>query len=464
MIKLALKDWHSTHTQNLPSRIESLKGRLSNLEQKGEEENLSEAELIELHGVTPDILSLSRMHASICWQQSRSLWLKEGDANSKYFHLVLASRRRGNVISSIQVGGITLEGVNPIRQAVVSHFASHFKAINVDRPGVDNLVFNRLNRLESSSLIVPFSVVEVKAAVWNCDSYKSPGPDGINFGFIKDFWGELQGDVMRFKREFHRNGKLTKGLNSTFIALIPKVDSSVISESQTAFVKDRQILDGILIANEVVDEARKSKKELMMFKVDFEKAYDSVDWGYLDDVMGRMSFPALWRKWIKERVCTATASVLVNGSPTEEFPLERGLRQGDPLSPFLFLLAAEGLHVLMEAMVEHNLFTGYNVGELDSVSISQLQFADDTLLLGVKSWANVRALRAVLVLFETMSGLKVNFNKSMLVGVNISNSWLCEAASSLRCKVEKIPFLYLGLSIGDDPRRLGFWEPVLVLK
>jgi hypothetical protein len=135
--------------------------------------------------------------------------------------------------------------------------------------------------------------------------------------------------------------------------------------------------------------------------------------------MEKMSFPVLWRKWIKECVSTATASVLVNGSPTEEFPFERGLRQGDPLSPFLFLLAAEGLNVLMEVVVEQNLFTGYSIGEQGQVTVSHLQFADDTLLLGVKSWANVRALRAVLMLFETMSGLKVNFNKSMLVGVNI---------------------------------------------
>jgi hypothetical protein len=164
---------------------------------------------------------------------------------------------------------------------------------------------------------------------------------------------------------------------------------------------------------------------------------------------------------MKECVCTATASVLVNGSPTDEFPLERGLRQGDPLSPFLFLLAAEGLNVMMRALVEGNRFTGYSVGSQDAVTVSHLQFADDTLLLGAKSWANVRALRAVLVLFELMSGLKVNFHKSMLVGVNISDSWLNEAASALRCRVGKIPFLYLGLPIGGDPRRLGFWEPVL---
>lgn len=95
------------------------------------------------------------------------------------------------------------------------------------------------------------------------------------------------------------------------------VISSVVSETQSAFVKNHQFLDGILIANEVVDEARKLKKELMLFKVDFEKAYDSVDCGYLDPFMEGMSFPVLWRKWIRECVGTATASVLVNGCPTD---------------------------------------------------------------------------------------------------------------------------------------------------
>jgi mannosylglycoprotein endo-beta-mannosidase len=110
----------------------------------------------------------------------------------------------------------------------------------------------------------------------------------------------------------------------------------------------------------------------------------------------------------------------------------------------------------MSAMVERNIFTGYKVGELDSITVLHLQFVDDTLLLGIKSWANVRALRAVLVLFELMSGLKVNFHKSMLVGVNISDSWLHEAATALRCRVGKVPFIYLGLPIGGDSRRLGF--------
>jgi len=123
----------------------------------------------------------------------------------------------------------------------------------------------------------------------------------------------------------------------------------------------------------------------MLFKVNFEKAYDSDDWGYSDSVMGRMSFPALWRKWIRECVSTATTSVLVNGIPIDEFPLKRGLRQGDPLSPFRFLLAVEGLNSLMKSMVEAQLFTSYSIETVSSVVVSHLQFFDDRLLLGAKS-------------------------------------------------------------------------------
>jgi len=115
----------------------------------------------------------------------------------------------------------------------------------------------------------------------------------------------------------------------------------------------------------------------------------------------------------------------------------------------------------MKAMVENNLFTGYTVGTVNNVVVSHLQFADDTLLVGNKSWANVRALRAALINFESMSGLKVNFHKSLLVGINISDSWITEAATVLSCKVGKIMFMYLGLPIGGNSRRLSFWDSIV---
>ena len=186
------------------------------------------------------------------------------------------------------------------------------------------------------------------------------------------------------------------------------------------------------------------------------KAYDSIDWGYIDEVMLKMGFPTLWRKWIKECIGSATASVLVNGSPTDEFSLGRGLRQGDPLSPFLFLLAAEGFNVLMESLAVNNLFSGYKVGNNDMTVVSHLQFADDTLILGEKSWANIRVMCAILLLFESLSGLKVNFSKSHLVGVNVARSWLSETAMVLNCKVGSLPFVYLGLPIGGNTCHLSF--------
>ena len=271
---------------------------------------LSPVEIEELRGATHEIHSLSRLNISICWQQSRLLWLKEGDANSKKFHSVLASRRRRNAIVSFVENGNVVEGVQPIRNAVFTHFGNHFKKHQTFRLGVGNMNFKTLTVMEGGGLVLPFIVDEVKAAMWDCDSYKSPGPDGVNFGFIKEFWLILKEDIMRLITEFHWNGKLARGINTNCIALIPKAESpqklsdfrpislvgclykilanvlvnrlrqvigKVVSEAQSAFVKDRHILDGVLIANEVVDEARKMKKELLLFKVDFEKAYDSVD-------------------------------------------------------------------------------------------------------------------------------------------------------------------------------------------
>ncbi|XP_039687865.1 uncharacterized protein [Medicago truncatula] len=216
----------------------------------------------------------------------RSKWLRAGDANSKFFHSIMSSRRRFNTICSVLVEDVRIEGVEPSQ--------------NVVRPSVSSLRFQKLSVFEGGGLVKPFSVDEVKEAIWDYDSYKSSGPDG-----------------------------LAKGINTTFIVLIPKVDNpqrlndfrlislvgslykiiakllanrfrlvigSVVSDTQSAFVNKRQILDGILIANEVVDEASKFKKDLMLFKVDFEKGYDPVDWGYLDEVLQCMSFPVLWRK------------------------------------------------------------------------------------------------------------------------------------------------------------------------
>lgn len=186
---------------------------------------LSDDEVAELHSMCNDLHSLSRENASIMWQQSRLSWLREGDANLKYFHAIMSGSHRRNAISSILVENNLVEGVTIVREAVFNHFMNHFTAQDAIRPRVDNLHFRRLSVLEGTHLTCPFNEEEVKAAVWDCNSFKSHGPDGIHLGFIKDFWPILKTDTLRFVSEFHRNGRLSKGINSIFIALIPKIDN-----------------------------------------------------------------------------------------------------------------------------------------------------------------------------------------------------------------------------------------------
>jgi hypothetical protein len=153
-------------------------------------------------------------------------------------------------------------------------------------------------------------------------------------------------------------------------------------------------------------------------------------------------------------------SILVNGSPTREINIQKGLKQGDPLAPFLFLLVAEGLGGVMRKTVELGLFRGFKVGSGD-VLVSHLQYADDTLCIGEASVENLWTLKAILRGFEMASGLKINFWKSCLLGVNVSEEFLEMGCSFLNCKRGVVPFKYLGLPVGANPKRIATWEPLL---
>ncbi|KAL6516895.1 hypothetical protein OROHE_018183 [Orobanche hederae] len=177
-------------------------------------------------------------------------------------------------------------------------------------------------------------------------------------------------------------------------------------------------------------------------------------------MMERFGFSPVWRRWIMECISTASTSILVNGSPTEEFKLRRGLRQGDPLSPFLFLLAAEGLSILMRRATESGLFTEAKIGR-NLVSVSHLQFADDTVLMGEAKSDNTRIMKRILRNLELISGLKVNFEKSGLFGVNIAEETLSDMAAILGCEVGKLPIPYLGIKVGVNQRKGETWSSVI---
>jgi len=157
---------------------------------------------------------------------------------------------------------------------------------------------------------------------------------------------------------------------------------------------------------------------------------------------------------------SATVSVLINGSPTEEFKPSRRLRQGDPLAPFLFVVVVEGLAGLVRQACEDRLFTGLKIARKE-VELGILQFADDTVFFCEDSYSNVVTLKSILRGFEIASGLKINFHKSKLIGINVHRNNLACYTKTLNCTQMGLPFSYLGLEVGGNPRKKKFWDPVL---
>ncbi|GJT20029.1 RNA-directed DNA polymerase, eukaryota [Tanacetum coccineum] len=213
---------------------------------------------------------------------------------------------------------------------------------------------------------------------------KSPGPDGFTFGFYRRYWSVLEKDVIEAVSYFFQHGSFPKGGNSSFIALIPK--------SQNAnMVKDFRPISLIgslykiiakIMANRLVGvlEDIVSDVQSAFVAVDFEKAFDSVRWDYLDEVLKKSGFGDRWCGWIHSCLRSSRGSILVNGSPTKEIQFHKGLKQGDPLSPFLFILIMKSLHL---------------------------------------SFQNV--VNAVLKCFFCASGLSINMHKSKLMGIAVDD-------------------------------------------
>lgn len=293
-------------------------------------------------------------------------------------------------------------------------------------------------------LEMQFKEEEIVEAIKDCHSLKAPGPDGFNFSFVKKAWTIMRQDILAFFAEFFDHASIPKGINCTFIALIPKVDGpscfnefrpismvgciykilskvlanrlrkvlpNIIGDTQAAFVGGKQILDGVLIANEVIDSWKKNKTEGLVLKVDFEKAYDNVNWNFLLDMLSKLGCGVKWCDWIRKCISTTSLSILINGSATDEVFPQKGLRQGDPLSPFLFNVVVEALNIIVERSKERGMIRGVQVGR-DGINISHLQFADDTIFFCNNDVSEIQNVKRLLIMFEEMSGLKVNYSKS----------------------------------------------------
>ncbi|KAL5548851.1 hypothetical protein UlMin_004082 [Ulmus minor] len=372
----------------------------------------------------------------VAWRQKMKFrWIKEWDYNSAMFHCMVSYWRNKNVINRIiREDELVLTDQREIVNEIVSFYENLYK--------------------------------ETSTRWWDFEEITWGSPDGFTGGFFQDCWDFLKDDIVKVLEEFYFNGKVCGNMNHTFLCLIPKkldaqkVLEETISLAQGAFVHNRQILDVVLVATEAVEDYRIRGERGVIFKVDFEKAYDHVNWDFLDFVLEKKGFGVRWRSWMRGCISSVNFSIMINGKPRGRFGASRGLRQGDPLSPFLFILVADILGRMMDKAVRIGEVKGFKVGREEEV-VSHLQFVDDTLFLLEPDKSNIEKVNTILKFFSMCSGLKINMNKSSLAGISLTEEEVGVLASEVGCEKGSWPMKYLGLPLGGNPNSAEFWTPVI---
>ncbi|XP_038717940.1 uncharacterized protein LOC120011012 [Tripterygium wilfordii] len=339
----------------------------------------------------------------------------------------------------------------------------------------------------NSSLVAPFTPEEVRIALFQMAPTKAPGPDGMPALFYQKYWHIVGEVVTTAVLNFLNEGRFCDQINHTLLVLIPKINKpeavshfrpislcnvlykiiskclcnrmkgilpKIISESQSAFISGRLISDNIIVANECIHYMKglRSRKEgFMALKLDLSKAYDRVDWRFLEAMMRISGFAPKWIETIMKCITSVSFSVVLNGSVHGLIKPTRGLRQGDPLSPFLFLLCAEGFsHLVRRAMASRALH-GISICR-GAPPISHLLFADDSLLFCKANLSEADEVLNLFALYERISGQSINLEKS---SVHFSENISIHDQLALRYRLRM-------LGLHEDAKYLGL--PALVTR
>ncbi|GJR29917.1 RNA-directed DNA polymerase, eukaryota, reverse transcriptase zinc-binding domain protein [Tanacetum coccineum] len=439
-------------------------------------------------------------------QKAKKDWAKELCVKNKVNFLAIQETKMEEIdLFSVRRcwGNSTFEHLHSNSILIRSRRFSSEAAHDYGRFPFDSFTIGFISRaLMISSLqlgILPLLLTLMECVTWR-DRFAKPSerranidmrfPKTISEDQSQDL--EREHDVYMAVNHFFIHGEIPPGCNSSFIALIPKVPDAnlvkdfrpisligsiykiiakilsnrlvnvlgdIVNEVQSAFIAERQMLDGPFILNEILQWCTKKKKKTLIFKVDFEKAFDSIRWDFLDDVLKEFGFRCKWRNWIQSCLTSSKGSILVNGCPTNEFQFYKGLKQGDPLSPFLFILVMESLHLSFQRIVNAGMFKGIVLDQ--SLCLSHMFYADDAIFLGEWSDGNISTLIHVLKCFFHASGLKINLNKSKIMGINVESAQVIQAAAKLGCLVLKCPFYYLGTRVGGSMTRVQAWQEIV---
>jgi hypothetical protein len=405
-----LQDWSKRKFGNVLRELNKARKKLELLQ-------LNNADQREIRQATDWMNELLYREEMLWVQWSRITWLKEGDRNTKFFHQRAVWRARKNKIKKLKDDeGVWQDAPTDMERMATSYFQQLFtKDPSLNPEILINLTREKITTEMNEAFCKEFSDEEIGDALFQIGPLKAPGVDGFPARFFQRNWGTMKTEVINVVKLFFATGYIPEGVNDTAIVLIPKVDQpetmkefrpislcpiiykiiskcmvnrlrpllgDIISLNKSAFVPGRLITDNTLVAFEClhfIEQNTNHGKNFCAYKLDFSKAYDRVDWEFLQEVMQKMGFAHRWVDWIMACVTSVRYQVKFNGTLLDSFWPYRGLRQGDPLSPFLFLLVADGLSTLLQSEVEAKTIDPIRICRR-APSISHLLFADDSLL------------------------------------------------------------------------------------
>lgn len=423
-------------------------------------------------------------------QRSRVDWLREGDRNTEFFQARAISRRRSNKIHSlVRDDGSSCDSQGEIKGMVHSFYEHLFTSEPCTSTfAVLDAIPEKISADMNLELCKPYSNEEIKAALFQMGPTKAPGPDGFPALFYQTHWNFLEDDICQAVRSFLEGRPIPEGLCDSVIVLIPKVARPkhlknfrpislcnvlykiaskvlanrlkvvlpvVISDFQSAFVPGRLITDNVLIAFECMHTIhhQHAKQPFFALKIDMMKAYDRVEWSYLHGCLCKLGFAPEWIQSVMRCVTNVRYAVRVNGELTDPVIPSRGIRQGDPISPYLFLLCTEGLSSLLLQKESCGELQGIRNGR-SGPPISHLLFADDSIFFAKSDTRSVDVLDSTLNLFCQGSGQLINKDKSSIFFGNHCPTDVkhgVKARLGINNEVRQDTYLGMPTSVGCSP-------------
>nr|ABD33261.1 RNA-directed DNA polymerase (Reverse transcriptase) [Medicago truncatula] len=381
----------------------------------------------------------STIEEKIWMQKSRANWIQLGDSNTKFFHAYAKERRcQNNIKFLITEDGTRIDKHNLIKEEIRGFYLKLMGSSVDSLPMVDKNVVKRgpmLSQHQQDLLCSKFTAVEVKNVLFSMDSSKAPGIDGYNVHFFKCSWNIIGDSVIDAILDFFKTGFMPKIINCTYMTLLPKevnvtsvknfrpiaccsviykiiskiltsrmqgVLNSVVSENQSAFVKGRVIFDNIILSHELVKSySRKGISPRCMVKIDLQKAYNSVEWPFIKHLMLELGFSYKFVNWVMGCLTTASYTFNINGDLTRPFAAKKGLRQGDPISPYLFVICMEYLNICLIQLRKNAAFRFHP--RCKRLNLIHVCFVDDLLLFSRGDVDSVSQLFEAFSLFSAAS-------------------------------------------------------------